>query len=227
MARHRATFESSSSSESDSDSSTSSHKASPTPPVENSAPSIESSKGKRKLLDNDDDNKTEGSERLRLWVAAPQWVLSNRRQCSDGFIFQAFASCHAGPSFNLSFDSLMSCEALQQLRDMQKNEPDLWMKISTHQYKLSEQHGVADADEEPAFTDDTDTDALDGSDVAIETILQHIADGGSQDLPAGYSVDDNSSLITHNKVEVYESEVAGHAQVAEALNMGEGGEENK
>ncbi|KAG1860388.1 hypothetical protein F4604DRAFT_1684397 [Suillus subluteus] len=71
------------------------------------------------------------------------------------------------------------------------------------------------------------TDALDGSDVAIEAVLQHIADGGSQDPPAGYSVDDNGSLITHNEAEVYKSEVAGHAQVAEALNMGKGGEENK
>ncbi|KAG1845940.1 tRNA synthetases class I-domain-containing protein [Suillus tomentosus] len=90
-----------------------------------------------------------------------------------------------------------------------------------------EQHGVADADEEPASTDDADADALDGSDVAIEAVLQHIADGGSQDPPAGYSIDDNGSLITHNEAEVYESEVAGHAQVAEALNMGEGGEETK
>lgn len=68
---------------------------------------------------------------------------------------------------------------------------------------------------------------MNGSDVAIEAILQHIADGGSQDLLAGYSVDDNGSLLTHNKAEVYELEVAGHVQVAEALNMGEGGEENK
>ncbi|KAG1897147.1 uncharacterized protein F5891DRAFT_982936 [Suillus fuscotomentosus] len=90
-----------------------------------------------------------------------------------------------------------------------------------------EQHGIADADEEPASTHDANADALDGSDVAIEAVLQHIADGGSQDLPAGYSIDDNSSLITHNEVEVYESEVAGHAQVAEALNMGKGGEEKK
>jgi hypothetical protein len=121
----------------------------------------------------------------------------------------------------------MSCEALQQLWDMQKNEPDLWTKISTHQYKLSEQHGVADADEEPAFTDDTDTDALDGSDIAIEAILQHIADGSSQDPPAGYRVNDNGSLITHNEVEVYELDIAGHAQVAKALNMGEGGGKEK
>ncbi|KAG0702521.1 hypothetical protein DFH29DRAFT_875062 [Suillus ampliporus] len=55
-------------------------------------------------------------------------------------------------------------------------------------------------------------------DMAIEAVLQHIADG-SQDPPAGYSVDHNSSLITHNEAEVYESEVAGHAQAAEALNM--------
>ncbi|KAG1813001.1 hypothetical protein EV424DRAFT_1349196 [Suillus variegatus] len=86
---------------------------------------------------------------------------------------------------------------------------------------------IPDADEEPASTDDADIDALNGSDVAIEAILQHIADGGSQDLLAGYSVDDNGSLLTHNKAEVYELEVAGHVQVAEALNMGEGGEENK
>jgi hypothetical protein len=117
----------------------------------------------------------------------------------------------------------MSHEALQQLWDMQKNEPDLWMKISTNQYKLSEKHGVADADEEPAFTDNANTDALDGSDVAIKVVLQHIADGGNQDPLAGYRVNDNGSLTTHNEAEVYKSDIAGHAQVAKALNMGEGG----
>ncbi|KAG1787671.1 uncharacterized protein HD556DRAFT_1448519 [Suillus plorans] len=155
-----------------------------------------------------------------------QWLLNEYHTISKPKVIkQAFASCHAVPSFNLSFDSLMSCKALQRLRDVQKNEPDIWIKILTYQYKFSEQHGVVDADEEPAFTDNTDT--LDGSDVAIKAILQHIADG-SQGPLAGYSVDpSNGSLIIHNKAEVYKLEVAGHAQAAEALNMGEGGEESK
>ncbi|KAG0694984.1 hypothetical protein DFH29DRAFT_773560, partial [Suillus ampliporus] len=95
---------------------------------------------------------------LRLDMTLPtlrdrsvQWLLNGYHTINKPEVIkQAFASCHAGPLFNLLFDSLTSREALQQLRDMQKNEPDLWMKISTRQYKLSEQHGIADADEEPA-----------------------------------------------------------------------------
>jgi hypothetical protein len=37
-----------------------------------------------------------------------------------------------------------------------------------------------------------------GADI-IEAVLQHIADGGSQDLPAGYSVDDNLSHIMRQR----------------------------
>ncbi|KAG1804831.1 uncharacterized protein HD556DRAFT_1303392 [Suillus plorans] len=112
--------------------------------------------------------------------------------------------------------------------EFREPSPQPWDIIDPAAHFLrQEQHGVADAHEEPASTDNADADALDGSDVAIKAILQHIADGGSQDPPAGYSVNDNGSLITHNEAEVYESEVAGHAQVAEALNIGEGGEEIK
>jgi hypothetical protein len=125
--------------------------------------------------------------------------------------------------FNLSFDSLTSREALQRLRDVQKNEPDLWTKISTRQYKLAKQDDIMDTDQEPAFTDDADTS--DGSDVPVEAILQHIVDGG-ENPPAGYSVDPNGLLTPHNESEVYESEVAGNAHVAEASNTGEG-EESK
>jgi hypothetical protein len=33
----------------------------------------------------------------------------------------------------------------------------------------------------------------------IKAVLQHIADGSSQDLPAGYSVNDNLSHITRQR----------------------------
>ena len=108
--------------------------------------------------------------------------------------------------FNLSFESLTSREALQRLRDVQRNEPDLWALISTRQYQLqvSEQRGVqvVDSNEEPAFSGDT----VDGSDVAVDAVLQHIADG-SQGPPTGYSIDHDGALIPHNESEVYELEV--------------------
>ncbi|KAG2039925.1 hypothetical protein BDR03DRAFT_1008601 [Suillus americanus] len=98
-----------------------------------------------------------------------QWLLNGYHAINKPKIIkQAFASCRAGPFFNLSFDSLTSREALQRLWDVQKNEPDLWTKISTHQYKLAKRDDMVDTDQEPAFTDDADT--LDGSDVAVEAI---------------------------------------------------------
>ncbi|KAG1836698.1 hypothetical protein DFJ58DRAFT_669459, partial [Suillus subalutaceus] len=43
-----------------------------------------------------------------------QWLLNGYHTIKKPEIIkQAFASCHAGPLFNLSFDSLTSCEALQ------------------------------------------------------------------------------------------------------------------
>lgn len=51
---------------------------------------------------------------------------------------------------------------------MQKNEPDLWEQIVTRQYQLPEQHAI----EEAPFTD-----GADGSDITVEAIAKHIADG--------------------------------------------------
>jgi hypothetical protein len=116
--------------------------------------------------------------------------------------------------FNLSFESLSSRDALQRLRDVQRNEPDLWEQIMTRQYQLPEQRAIEDS--EPPFTDDTD--GADGSDVTVEAVTKHIADG-DQDVPAGYSLDHDGSLITHNESEVYESEIAQDAQ-ADVSNEG-------
>ncbi|OJA14379.1 hypothetical protein AZE42_07745 [Rhizopogon vesiculosus] len=107
-----------------------------------------------------------------------QWLLDGYRDINKlEIIKQAFASCHAGTLFNLSFESLSSRNALQRLRDVQRNEPDLWEQIVTRQYQLPEQRAI----EEPPFTDDTG--GADGSDVTVEAVAKHISDG-DQDVPA-------------------------------------------
>ncbi|OJA17054.1 hypothetical protein AZE42_11364, partial [Rhizopogon vesiculosus] len=143
-----------------------------------------------------------------------QWLLDGYRAINKPEIIkQAFASCHAGTLFNLSFESLSSRNALQRLRDVQRNEPDLWEQIVTRQYQLPEQRAV----EEPPFTDNTD--GADRSDVTVEAVAKHIADG-NQDMPTGYSLDHDGSLITRNQSAVYESEITLDAQ-AEVSNTGE------
>jgi hypothetical protein len=63
---------------------------------------------------------------------------------------KAFSMCSAGGDFNLSFESLTNRDALLLLCDVQKNNPDLWSKISSPQYTADGDQGqkVPDPDTE-------------------------------------------------------------------------------
>ncbi|KAF8555326.1 hypothetical protein OG21DRAFT_1386419, partial [Imleria badia] len=51
------------------------------------------------------------------------WLLNGYHTINKpDIIQQAFAQCKAGTLFNLSFDSLTSCEALHALREVQKKD---------------------------------------------------------------------------------------------------------
>src|SRR3954447_5845420 len=88
--------------------------------------------------------------------------------------FQAFEKCLAGANFNLSFESLTSHEALLLLRDVQKNNLELWCKITTLQFKDDKNDDAADG-ELDADGDDTIEDELG---VPFEVLLEWMKSDG-------------------------------------------------
>jgi len=96
--------------------------------------------------------------------------------------------------FNLSFESLTSCEALHALRDVQKNDIKTWEHIKAAQYRVK----IPQADE-PPFTHAVDAE-LDPSDVAVDAVLKHIV-SGKFTVPHGYSADELGNLLAYNESE--------------------------
>ncbi|KAH7917362.1 hypothetical protein BV22DRAFT_983436, partial [Leucogyrophana mollusca] len=75
---------------------------------------------------------------LRLSTSLPvlrerslHWLISSWRATNKpDIVKQAFSLCNTGGDFNLSFDSLTSRATLKLLRDTQKNEPEVWSRIT-------------------------------------------------------------------------------------------------
>jgi hypothetical protein len=109
---------------------------------------------------------------------------------------QAFSSCKAG-DFDLSFECLTSQPVLQHLHDVEKDDPELWSKISP----CAQNDG--DTNDEPTFDDDTNEDGDDVS-VPVEVITQVGFD--CEHIPDGYLMDKSGSLAFQNESEVFEWE---------------------
>ncbi|KAG1837853.1 hypothetical protein DFJ58DRAFT_862112 [Suillus subalutaceus] len=132
--------------------------------------------------------KDEAAHVIRLDTTLPtlrdrslQWLINGYHAINKPDVVK---QCKAGTTFNLSFKSLTSHEALHALHDVQKNDTVTWECIKTAQYKTPE----ADKEVELPFTHAADVE-LDPSDVSVDTVLQHIALGESS-VPHGYSTDD-------------------------------------
>ncbi|KAG1717242.1 hypothetical protein EDB19DRAFT_1392728 [Suillus lakei] len=131
-----------------------------------------------------------------------QWLINSYHAINKpDVVKQSFFQCKAGTTFNLSFKSLTSHEALHALHDVQKNDTMTWECIKMAQYKTPE----ADEEVEPPFMHAADVE-LDPSDVLVDTVLQHIALGESS-VPHGYSADDLGNLLVDNESESYEQGV--------------------
>src|SRR5882757_751241 len=127
--------------------------------------------------------------------------------------------------FNLSFENLTSRETLHALRDVQKNDVKTWERIKTVQYRVVIPQ--ADEEAEPPFAHAADAE-LNPSDVAVDTVLQHIA-SGKLTVPHGYSADELGNLLAHNESESFERDDTVEPQVSvvddgfkDVESMGEG-----
>ncbi|KAG1901498.1 uncharacterized protein F5891DRAFT_1187355 [Suillus fuscotomentosus] len=121
--------------------------------------------------------------------------------------------CKAGEKFNLSFASLTSREALQYLRDVQKNDPAGWARIATAQYKTdgvewatnseSEDEASTNAIRVESLFDDAGEHDLDASDVPMDAFLDHMASGGEQ-VRSDCHINADGGLSCANHSEVYD-----------------------
>ncbi len=97
---------------------------------------------------------------------------------------KAFEKCEIG-TFNLSFESITSAAALQELRNVQLNEPERWEKINLWPTPQEELNGdFSNEDSENELLDDADDSALpmaalqDTSDRGDPNVLADAEDGG-------------------------------------------------
>jgi hypothetical protein len=118
------------------------------------------------------------------------------------YLLQAFSSCRAG-DLDLSFECLTSRAVLQRLRDVQKDDPDLWSKISPRASAQQRDNIDIDGNDEPPFDIETNED---GDDVGIPVHVLTQVGPNHEHIPDGYSVDDSGSLSLCNASEVFERE---------------------
>ncbi|KAG1865427.1 hypothetical protein F4604DRAFT_1928573 [Suillus subluteus] len=120
--------------------------------------------------------------------------------------------CKAGEKFNLSFTSLTSREALQYLRDVQKNDPAGWVRIATAQYKTDGVERATNSESEDEATnvigvespfDDAGEHDLDASDGPMDALLDHMASGGEQ-VHSDCHINADGGLSCANHSEVYD-----------------------
>jgi hypothetical protein len=110
--------------------------------------------------------------------------------------------CKAGEGLNLSFESITSRETLLLLRDIQKNKPELWNKITSLQYTAAD----ADDDLEEPPNDVSDEDEIeDEIDVPVDVVMEYMCSGGTI-VPEGFVVGSNGALRVKNDSEEYEQE---------------------
>ncbi|TDL14855.1 hypothetical protein BD410DRAFT_845671 [Rickenella mellea] len=103
---------------------------------------------------------------------------------------KAFAGCKSG-EFNLSFESITSPDALQTLRDIQKNEPLVWEKIHLRADSIIQ----ADGEDEPAFNDCPDDDSA----VTIDHLVE--LRNGKKFLNAHVAQEDDGHLRSSGAAE--------------------------
>ncbi|KAG1893989.1 uncharacterized protein F5891DRAFT_962133 [Suillus fuscotomentosus] len=143
-----------------------------------------------------------------------QWVVNGYHAINKPeLVKQAFFMCKAGEKFNLSFASLTSWEALQYLRDVQKNDPARWARIATAQYKTdgvkwatnseSEDEASTNAIGVESLFDDAGEHDLDASDVPMDALLDHMASEGEQ-VCSDYHINADGGLSCANHSEVYD-----------------------
>jgi hypothetical protein len=106
--------------------------------------------------------------------------------------------CKAGDGFNLSFESLTSCKALQLLHKIQTSEPELWEKISCSH--LPGNNDKSAIDEEPTFSEVVEDDSC----IPVDDVLTHIESGGA--VCSGVALNGSNQIVPSTESECYEVE---------------------
>lgn len=112
---------------------------------------------------------------------------------------------------NLSFECLTSRPVLQRLRDVERDDPILWAKI-TPSHIAPATPASTDGGAPTAASEDTeseldpvifaDTDREEDDDrVSVDILIQSMISG---EVPAGYAVADSGALFLNNESEVFE-----------------------
>jgi hypothetical protein len=115
--------------------------------------------------------------------------------------------CKAGGEFNLSYDSITSREALLLLCDIQKNNTDLWSKVTASQYdsagNIEEPDPVLDEGEGEAEITEITEIVEDDIEVPVDAVVGYMCSGGTV-VPEGYVVGSDGALRVANTSEEYE-----------------------
>ncbi|KAG2336075.1 hypothetical protein BDR05DRAFT_1006190 [Suillus weaverae] len=129
--------------------------------------------------------------------------------------------------------SLTSREALQYLRDVQKNDSAGWARIATAQYKTDSVDWATDSASEDEATnaigvespfDDAGEHDLDASDVPMDALLDHMASGGEH-ICSDCRINADGGLSCANRSEVYDiaaEDVEGGSNSVQKVEYGRG-----
>jgi hypothetical protein len=109
--------------------------------------------------------------------------------------------CKAGGEFNLSFESLTSRDALHLLRDVEKNDPDTWKKISSRENLEKEP-------EEQPFSAIEEDD----SNVPVAVLEEYLM-SDHQVLRDGYAIGQEGDILANQASEQYGEEIEAEALV--------------
>jgi hypothetical protein len=98
--------------------------------------------------------------------------------------------CKASEGFNFSFESITNHKMLLLLRDIQKNKPELWSKITSPQYAAADD--TDDLEEQP---DDIPNEAEveDETEVLVDVVMEYMCSGGTV-VPEGFAVGTDGAL---------------------------------
>ncbi|KIK96280.1 hypothetical protein PAXRUDRAFT_138846, partial [Paxillus rubicundulus Ve08.2h10] len=116
----------------------------------------------------------------------------------------AFLHCKAGSNdtFNLSFESLTSIDALWAICDLSQTNSETWQRVQLCQYITMDESANSESfpkDSEPSAADGGGTltatyeDEDEGDEAPLAVVLDHIL-SGKKVVPAGYCIDEHGFL---------------------------------
>ncbi|KAJ7702622.1 hypothetical protein B0H16DRAFT_1748176 [Mycena metata] len=152
------------------------------------------------LLEHDDEEEANPTL-LKLDTTIPTlrdrcigWIVDSFHACNKKeLILKAFELCAAG-EFNCSQESLTSPAALAALRDLPNTNPALYAEF------MGTLAPVEDLFEENIFAPEEEN-FNDESDVPVDVVIDHVINRGLSNLPPGFSVAEDGSVVRNGAAE--------------------------